>query len=221
MNLIIFVVFGTVLLSFDSVIGQEIAAQLHCPPEGIYAAPHPKACDQYYLCTNGSLTHEFCPNGLMHSLSGAVYGFCAHQWNVNCEGKLIPQPISTPGCPWSFGFFNEDDRTPCNIYYSECLWGVPERKECQAGLFYDDRIKGCNWPDKVGCSSENLLGFKCPVDDTTNKYWPYPRYYYTNNAIITCVDHQPRLVKCAEDELVDGASLTCQAVYKEDKPKYN
>jgi hypothetical protein len=135
--------------------------------------------------------------------------------------ECLAQPISTPGCPWQFGFFNEDDRVPCNIYYSECLWGIPERKPCGQGLFYDDRIKGCNWPDKVGCSSENLLQFKCPIDDTGNKYWPYPRYYYTNHAIITCVDHQPRLINCAEDELVDGASLTCQAVYKEDKPRYN
>jgi hypothetical protein len=66
-----------------------ITGQFHCPPEGIYAYEHPKACEQYYLCTNGTLTHEFCPNGLAHAIDGAVYGFCAHQWKVDCKDRLL------------------------------------------------------------------------------------------------------------------------------------
>jgi len=191
---------------------------LHCPPEGLYTFPHHKACDQYYLCRNGTVTHEFCPNGLLYSDHGAVYEFCAHQWNVDCKGKIVPHPISTPGCPWQFGFFAEDDRQQCNIYYSECVWGVPERKECHPpGLLYDDRIKGCQWPDQLGCKSENIIGFKCPPEDTHNKYWPYPRYYYNNHAIVTCVHGQPRLIHCGPDEVVEQDALTCQALYKEDK----
>ncbi|XP_054161173.1 protein obstructor-E-like [Oppia nitens] len=205
-------IFGTVLLSFDYTFGQ-----LHCPPEGIYAYEHPKACDQYFLCTNGSLTHEFCPNGLAHAIDGAVYGFCTYNWKVDCKDKLLPDPISSHGCPWQFGTFSEGDPNLCNPHFSECVWGVPERKDCQKGLFYDDRIKGCNWPEKVGCSSDRELGFSCPHEDKQNKYYPYPRYFHSDHSIITCVDNQPRLVNCGEEELVDANSLTCQPIYKEEK----
>ncbi|CAG2116736.1 unnamed protein product, partial [Medioppia subpectinata] len=194
---------------------QSTTGQFHCPPEGIYAYEHPKACEQYYLCTNGTLTHEFCPNGLAHAIDGAVYGFCAYHWKVDCKDRTLPDPISTHGCPYQFGIFNEGDPNVCNIYFSECLWGIPERKECQKGLFYDDRIKGCNWPDKVGCSSDNLLGFSCPHEDKTNKYYPFPRYFYNNHAIITCVDNNPRLINCGDEELVSPA-LTCEGIHKEE-----
>jgi len=206
-----------ILISSILLLSAELAfGQFECPHEGIYAYEHPKSCDQYYLCANGTLTHEFCPNGLAHAIDGAVYGFCAYQWKVDCKDRLLPDPISTHGCPYQFGIFNEGDPNVCNIYYSECLWGIPERKECQKGLFYDDRIKGCNWPDKVGCSSENLLGFSCPHEDKDNKYYPFPRYYYNNHAIITCVDNSPRLINCGDEELVDAHSLTCQAIHKEE-----
>lgn len=132
------------------------------------------------------------------------------------------KPISSPGCPYQFGFFEEEHGSQCNVFYSECAWGVPSRRQCEpAGLFYDERIKGCNWPDQLGCSSENLLNFKCPDEDKGNKYWPYPRYYYNEASIITCVSGQPRLVHCqAGEELVDPNSLTCQSIHpKESKPE--
>ncbi|UXI23171.1 Chondroitin sulfate synthase 2 [Sarcoptes scabiei] len=196
---------------------QEIPT--HCPPEGVFGYPHPKACDEYFQCTNGTMTHELCPNGLLFSHTGHVFGFCAYHWNVDCQGKTIPKPISTPGCPWQFGFFAEDDHNQCNVFYSECSWGQPQRKQCEPyGLFYDERIKGCNWPDQVGCSSESLLQFKCPEDDHSNKYWPYPRYWYNQQAIITCVSGQPRLIKCGENSIVEAESLTCQEIPKVKEP---
>lgn len=133
---------------------------------------------------------------------------------------FLAKPISTPGCPWQFGFFPEDEQNPCNVFYSECSWGVPERRQCQPhGLFYDERIKGCNWPDQVGCSSESLLQFKCPEHDPGNKYWPYPRYWYNQQAIITCVTGQPRLIQCGENSLVDADSLTCKEIPKVEEPE--
>ncbi|RWS07149.1 Chitin binding Peritrophin-A domain containing protein 8-like protein, partial [Dinothrombium tinctorium] len=183
---------------------------IQCPLEGVYSFPHETDCDKYYLCTNGTFTFEECPNGLLYSVNGAVFKFCAFQWNVNCEGKKVPGPISSPGCPWQFGFFPEEGSLPCSIHYSECLWGIPERKFCKPdGLVYDDRIKGCNWPDEVGCSGENIIGFKCPHEDKQNRFYPYPRYYYSQNALVTCVNNQPRLIHCKEDQFVDGASMTC------------
>jgi len=190
------------------------SAPSRCPPEGVLTFPHPTACDQYYLCANGTLSEQYCPNGLLYAESGSVYEFCTYQWNVDCKGTR-PQAVSTPGCPWTFGVFDEEPLKPCNIFYSHCVWGVPERKECSPpGLLYDDRIKGCNWPDLLGCNTENLVGFKCPEEDRSNIYWPFPRYYYNANAIVTCVNGVPRLIHCGHEEAVSQA-LTCEGVYKD------
>ncbi len=138
-----------------------------------------------------------------------------------CFTLSSAKPISSPGCPYQFGFFAEEHGEPCNVFYSECSWGVPSRRQCEpAGLFYDERIKGCNWPDQLGCSSENLLNFKCPEEDKGNRYWPYPRYYYNEASIITCVTGQPRLIHCqAGEELVDPNSLTCQSIHPKEDSK--
>lgn len=63
---------------------------LSCPPEGVFGYPHPKACDEYFQCTNGTLTHEYCPNGLLFTAeTGHVVGFCAYNWNVDCKDKTL------------------------------------------------------------------------------------------------------------------------------------
>lgn len=63
---------------------------LNCPLEGVFGYPHPKACDEYFQCTNGTLTHEYCPNGLLFTAeTGHVVGFCAYYWNVECKDKTV------------------------------------------------------------------------------------------------------------------------------------
>lgn len=68
--------------------------------------------------------------------------------------STVAGPISSPGCPWQFGIFPEGSPDECSPTYSECVWGVPERKYCERGLVYDERIKGCQWPDQKGCRGE-------------------------------------------------------------------
>lgn len=62
---------------------------LQCPHEGVFGYPHPKSCDEYFQCTNGTMTHEFCPNGLLFSQTGHVVGMCAYYWNVDCGDKTV------------------------------------------------------------------------------------------------------------------------------------
>jgi len=189
-----------------------------CPQKGVHSWENRDHCDRYYMCTNGTFTEETCPNGLAYSQMGAVYQHCAYNWNVDCGRKKSPQPIASQDCPWQFGIFPILQNGRCSIDYYVCEWGVPEAKRCSPeGLFYDDRIKGCQWADQLGCKSENLLNFKCPAEDEDNPYWPYPRYYHTTRDVIVCVNEQPRLVHCNEDQLVDPSSLACVETKKKKK----
>lgn len=195
--------------SFEHVLGHG------CPHKGVFSWENKDHCDRYYMCTNGTFTEEACPNGLAYGQQGAVYQHCAYNWNVNCGNKKTAEPIASPGCPWQFGIFPIVQNGRCSIDYFACEWGVPETKRCSPeGLFYDDRIKGCQWADQLGCKSEGLLNFKCPSEDEDNPYWPYPRYYHTAQDVIVCVNEQPRLVHCNEDQLVDPSSLACIEVKK-------
>ncbi|KAI1279610.1 hypothetical protein HDE_14030 [Halotydeus destructor] len=175
-----------------------------------------KITTRYYLCRNGTLTLEDCPNGLLYQEHGAVFEFCAYNWNVHCpEGKAAPGPVSSPGCPWQFGIFDEAGADKCATHYSECIWGIAERRLCEPkGLVYDDRIKGCNWPDQKGCKGEDVIGVKCPEEDKLNPFYPYPRYLYNDNTIVVCVNDQPRLIHCPEGQLVDQNSYTCVDIEK-------
>lgn len=198
--------------SFENVLSRG------CPHKGVFSYENKDHCDRYYMCTNGTFTEEACPNGLAYSQLGAVYQHCAYNWNVDCGRKKTPEPIASPGCPWQFGIFPIAAGGQCSIDYFVCEWGVPETKRCSPeGLFYDDRIKGCQWADQLGCKSEALLNFKCPAEDEDNPYWPYPRYYHTNRDVIVCVNEQPRLVHCTDDQLVDPSSLACVDVKKKKK----
>lgn len=55
----------------------------------------------------------------------------------------------------------------------------------------------------------DILGFKCPEQDTQNRYWPYPRYWYNTESLVTCVRGQPRLIHCGNNTYVDDVSLIC------------
>lgn len=189
-----------------------------CPHKGLFSYPNKDHCDRYYMCTNGTFTEEACPNGLAYGQMGAVYQHCAYNWNVDCANKKTAEPIASPGCPWQFGIFPIAANGRCSIDYFVCEWGVPEPKRCSPeGLFYDDRIKGCQWADQLNCKSEALLNFKCPPEDEDNPYWPYPRYYHTKQDVVVCVNEQPRLVHCNEEQTVDPSSLACIDLKKKKK----
>ena len=61
----------------------------NCPEEGEFGWAHETACDQYYKCTNGTFSHEQCPNGLVFDDKNPVYDFCTFYWKVDCGEKTI------------------------------------------------------------------------------------------------------------------------------------
>lgn len=50
----------------------------------LQAYAHPELCDQFFLCTNGTLTVETCENGLLFDGKGAVHNHCNYHWAVDC-----------------------------------------------------------------------------------------------------------------------------------------
>jgi len=69
---------------------QEYSAERssQCPEQhGEQTYPHPDYCDQFYLCTNGTLTLEQCGNGLLYDGKGAAYHFCNYHWAVDCGNR--------------------------------------------------------------------------------------------------------------------------------------
>lgn len=59
-----------------------------CPdPYGIHAYAHPEDCGAFFLCTNGTLTFEYCENGLLFNGHGAVHNHCNYNWAVDCGNR--------------------------------------------------------------------------------------------------------------------------------------
>jgi len=189
-----------------------------CPEQhGEQAYAHTEHCDQFFLCTNGTLTLETCENGLLFDGKGAVHNHCNYNWAADCKGRQWdPTPISTPGCEYQFGIYPVSK--DCSTTYIKCAHGEPHEQECDAGLAYDERIHGCNWPDQLldHCNPEAVVGFKCPtkVDSASPaaRFWPFPRFPVSGDChrLITCVEGYPRLISCGEDKVFDENTLTCE-----------
>lgn len=60
---------------------------------------------------------------------------------------ILATPLSTPGCEYQFGIY--PDSGECSTSYLKCAEGIPHQQSCDAGLAYDERIHGCNWPDQL------------------------------------------------------------------------
>lgn len=191
-----------------------------CPePIGEQAYLHPDHCDQFFLCTNGTLTLETCENGLLFDGKGAVHNHCNYNWAVDCGNRKFvtdQTPISTPGCEYLFGVY--PDSNTCSTTYNKCAYGEPHPEHCEPGLVYDHHIHGCQWPDQMleNCNPEAVIGFKCPSSVPSNsinhRFLPYPRYAVPGDChrLITCVDGHPRLITCGDGKVFNEESLTCE-----------
>lgn len=186
-----------------------------CTKRGVMTFEHPTACDKYFYCEDGYLSEQICPNGLMYGTRDMVTDYCVHRWKVSCEDKSVPNPISSPGCRWQYGIFNVQGSPKCSPDFYECFEGKFEVKKCSIdGQVYDDRTKSCRFAEQVGCTNEALADFHCPPDDQGNTYWPFPRYFLNERALIHCVNDKPEIVRCTELERVDPEHLHCVPISK-------
>lgn len=190
-----------------------------CPSNGVTSLEHPTACDRYFLCENGLISEQICPNGLMYGTREIVRDFCVHRWQAVCGDKTLPNPISSPGCRWQNGIFNVQGSPKCTPDFYECTDGLFEVKKCTiSGQVYDDKTKSCRYAEQVGCTQEALADFQCPADDQANTYWPFPRYFLNERALVHCVSDKPQIIRCRDHERVDPEHLFCVPIDKNAPP---
>ncbi|KAK3928149.1 Protein obstructor-E [Frankliniella fusca] len=195
--------------------------QVECPEkEGVQTYPHPELCDQFYLCSNGTLTLERCQNGLLFKGGhGAAHHHCHYHWDVDCGSRAVELiPLSSDGCEYQFGLYT-DAAGACSGKYTRCEFGRPQLVDCPPGLAFDVTIHRCQWADQlehIGCTAEQVTGFKCPSgipsDPVSARFWPYPRFAIEGDCekLISCVNGHPRVISCGEDLVVDDSTLTCE-----------
>ncbi|CAG0920339.1 unnamed protein product [Notodromas monacha] len=203
----------------------ELLELKECPEAyGLQLYPHPKYCDQFYKCANGTLTLEFCENGLLFDGLGSVYNYCNYHWAVDCNKRVNDiAELKSPGCPYRFGIFPIDTKN-CTTSYYKCAFGIPEEQACQVGLAYDNRIHQCNWPDLTPhCDPETIVGFSCPEKlppgSLAVKFMPFPRFDAGRcDSLIVCVNGYPRLIRCTEEKVFNKLTLSCD--YPENVPEW-
>jgi len=184
-----------------------------CPKTGTTTLEHETACDKYYFCEDGHITEYMCPNGLLYGQRNPVKDYCVHRWEAVCGEKTVPNPISSPGCRWQWGIFGVQGSPRCTPDFYECQEGRFEVRKCSIdGQVYDDRTKSCKFAEQVGCAEGSIVDFKCPPDDQGNTYWPFPRYFLNERALIHCVNDKPAIVRCRDNERVDPEHLHCVQV---------
>ncbi|EDW00006.1 GH12620 [Drosophila grimshawi] len=168
-----------------------------CPEKyGEQAYAHTENCDQFFLCTNGTLTLETCWNGLLFDGKGAVHNHCNYNWAVDCKGRhWDPTPISTPGCEYQFGLYAVSK--DCSTTYIKCAHGEPHEQDCPISSLIT-AIPRC--PKKVDPNS------------VAARFWPFPRFPVSGDChrLITCVEGYPRLISCGDDKVFDEHTLTCE-----------
>merc|ERR1711892_208064 len=174
---------------------QLAQAQSQCPePYGIQTYPHEGYCDQFYKCTNGTLTEETCENGLVYDGHGDINNYCNYNWAVNCEKRVYDDtPISSPGCLYQYGTYPVGEG--CQTTFFKCAKGVAFETPCPRGLSYYASIHVCDYP----------------ANAVARRFLPFPRFPDPSDeaGYIVCVNNEPRIQHCGDGAVFDPQTLSC------------
>jgi len=145
-------------------------------------------CDKYYACREGQPEPLLCQDGLVFDELSNKREPCDHYFNVDCDTrtKLQAPQGTSEFCPRLNGFYAHPEPYICHIFYA-CVDGVAEKYKCSSGLWFDEYIGVCNWPDvteRTECKPEaydgdTASGFQCPSQpefNLFNQLEPHPRY---------------------------------------------
>lgn len=131
-------------------------------------------CTKFYRCDRGWLTTETCPDTLV--------------FDTNTKTCILAKLV--PGCERTY-WGNECDvsidltRTPfdCTKFF-RCDRGWIKTEQCPSGLFFDNNMRRCEWPNTVSCTPVSTS--QClPDQDLTQVVGDCSKYYRCFNGKLT------------------------------------
>ncbi|KAG1655195.1 SCO-spondin [Nymphon striatum] len=159
-----------------NITGEHYHDFTYCPqPTGQF--PHPEYCSLFLNCYNDRAYIQECPSGLF--FNDAIKG-CDYPNNVDCGSRWTTGASSvftTSGskvttdhagssssgehyhdftyCPQPTGQFPHPEY--CSLFLN-CYNDRAYIQECPSSLFFNDAIKGCDYPNNVDCGSRWTTG---------------------------------------------------------------
>merc|ERR1712121_521047 len=141
----------------------EIITRRHfdCQKSGDGMFPSPYDCHEFYVCYQG-YDHLFnCPANLYYDTKLKT---CNWPWAVDCNVNVTGEPVKTTLEQTEAAEITRrtfdcqkrgDGMFPSPYYCHEfyvCYQGYDHLFNCPANLYYDPKLKTCNWPWAVDCN---------------------------------------------------------------------
>ncbi|KAH8261309.1 hypothetical protein KR044_006993, partial [Drosophila immigrans] len=116
-------------------------------------------CNMFYKCNFNCAVEQSCPNNLIYD---QVHQLCDYPQNVKCEWPYTPPsgPNAGPSgisCETNGRCLGQREGTffpsltSCSGY-AVCQCECEVEMQCKNGLYWDQSLKTCNYPDKVECT---------------------------------------------------------------------
>ncbi|XP_011634225.2 peritrophin-1-like [Pogonomyrmex barbatus] len=112
--------------------------------------PHSTNCSLFYKCDWGVPMLFECPEELHFN---PVLQVCDWAWQARCDSPWNDCPRPFPRCPIHYpGPLLLPHPFRCDRFY-QCNWGTSRLQACPTGLYFDSRLKMCDWPYNSNCQS--------------------------------------------------------------------
>uniref|UniRef100_A0A0P5LZ31 Chitin-binding type-2 domain-containing protein n=1 Tax=Daphnia magna TaxID=35525 RepID=A0A0P5LZ31_9CRUS len=200
-----------------------------CPENGYY--PVSACSDQYYLCANGDVYPQVCPDGsvfdpdLLYCVFPDQVPACGVTTSESISTTTIESHSSTTPTPIrceADGFYAFE---PCLTVYYACVDGVAYFQECPNGWIFVEAESKCKRPEETDCIDSTTTTpattttvnncdvttvapseFVCP-DNETNFYPIYPGACSAN--YYTCYLGVAYPQECQQGYIFDGPTGAC------------
>lgn len=103
---------------------------------------------KFYKCDWGMPILFECPEELHFN---PVLQVCDWPWQAGCDSSWIGCPRPFPRCPTRYPGLLPHPFL-CDRFY-QCDWGTPRLQACPAGLYFNSRLKVCDWSYNSDCQN--------------------------------------------------------------------
>ncbi|KAI5750701.1 hypothetical protein M8J77_000551 [Diaphorina citri] len=128
--------------------------------------PDPDDCRSFLICSHGNLLKQSCGPSLLWN---AKKKLCDWSYNVQCslQSNIVRfslKPKDESCQEGEFAAYPSD----CNKY-QYCIWGSYQVASCSPGLYWNDKMKTCDWPYRTKCKQTSATTTSEQVPKPTKK----------------------------------------------------